>query len=786
MFAPDYTQFISALGSFDYVSANKHLIRITKVSILAHPAAGALCNRLSHCESQYTSLQFLKPKIFRRDDLQILHGLYNDIVSDVERELNVATSSIAGNATSSASGGVGSGGVGSGGGGAAAAAAAGGGGGGLNVGSAGGGGGGGIVGGGYTSGSGSGKESSTTGISPPPPPPSLPPSSTPGAGVGTGPFGGGGSSTIGRAAGAKYSSTSPKITFDANTATFRSQHTPLLPSSQHHHSHPTQPSSSSTDHPPAAPLSSQQQQQQHTPQPHPIPSHNRHHPSYHAQTFSAGTGHHHAPHYRGPSASYFQHARERTSSSNIVGMSQGGRGSDPTGGGSSSGNESPGNQSNHSHNHHNNNNNIHGRYGSSHDSNTGEYLNRSPAQTFRGYEQDEHTAREYIALYTLIRELCGLRMATIEIYRLLASSTVEIDTHKILTEAELARHMYLSTTSRELQNTVLGLGLHHEIEVLRHGLLTDKAITEYDLQRSAAHLHLAKTGLANWRSMVLEQEYAEKSYHRQEETTWRMPSFFAVVAGGVGVGGGGGSSSAGGSSGSTHGDKKKKAAAASSSASSVKGGGAGGAGAGAGGGSGAGGANGLVPNHIQWLSQWMTSEKSKMTLYFMEILLEKEQVLGGDERSLWAGMETDMHGMIRTFRKRAGAHSVSFVYEITPEVRFSRLGYLSASAPYTPPTGINSFPCIYSYPPDPPRDHWPNIISIIQGSSKILQQYRSQYFYDRKIGCTYYVARCDPHVSVVVIYLDKHPQPDSGAMEFLQMLAGKLRHTEALAALRME
>ncbi|KAG0301519.1 hypothetical protein BGZ98_008284, partial [Dissophora globulifera] len=87
---------------------------------------------------------------------------------------------------------------------------------------------------------------------------------------------------------------------------------------------------------------------------------------------------------------------------------------------------------------------------------------------------------------------------------------------------------------------------------------------------------------------------------------------------------------------------------------------------------------------------------------------------------------------------------------------------------------------------DPPRDHWPNIISIMQGSVNILRQFRSQYFYDRKIGCTYYVARVDEHVSIVIIYLDKHPQPDTGAMDFLQLLAGKLRHSEVLSALRVE
>lgn len=74
----------------------------------------------------------------------------------------------------------------------------------------------------------------------------------------------------------------------------------------------------------------------------------------------------------------------------------------------------------------------------------------------------------------------------------------------------------------------------------------------------------------------------------------------------------------------------------------------------------------------------------------------------------------------------------------------------------------------------------------MQGSVNILQQYRTQYFYDRKIGCTYYIARADPHVSMVVIYLDKHPQPDPGAMDFVQQIVGRLRHTDVLVSMRTE
>ncbi|KAG0268226.1 hypothetical protein BGZ95_002553 [Linnemannia exigua] len=350
------------------------------------------------------------------------------------------------------------------------------------------------------------------------------------------------------------------------------------------------------------------------------------------------------------------------------------------------------------------------------------------------YGREDQSAADHVVLYTILRELCSLRMSLIGIYRMLSMSTVDIDVKVILPETERVLQVY-ETGTVEIQNSVLGLGIECEIQLLRHCLMIDRAIAEYDLQKSAIHLHLARVALSEWRRLSSEQEYAEKSYQRPEETTWRYNIFASVE------------------------EKSKSAVKAKYN---------------------------LQPNHLLWLHRWITSEKSKMTIYFMDNLLEKEQAMGGDERSLWAGMDTDMHGMIRTFRRKAGAHSISLVYEISRDVRFSTSGFVSAIAPYEPPTGLNSFPCIYSYPPEPPRDHWPNIISIMQGSVSILRQFRSQYFYDRKIGCTYYVARADQHVSIVIIYLDKHPQPDTVAMDFLQLLSSKLRHTDVLTALRSD
>ncbi|KAF9390800.1 hypothetical protein BGX21_011377 [Mortierella sp. AD011] len=252
-------------------------------------------------------------------------------------------------------------------------------------------------------------------------------------------------------------------------------------------------------------------------------------------------------------------------------------------------------------------------------------------------EQEGQSAADHIILYTIIRELCSIRMMLTGIYRLISLSTVEIDVDDIIPDIEHAQRYYESEAP-EIQSSVLGAGIECEIRSLKHGLLLHKAISEYDIQKSSINLHLARVALSEWHHISSEQDYADKSYNRPEETSWRY-NFF--------------------SSGE---DKSKSSLAAK-------------------------GKFNLQPNHLLWLNRWITSEKSKMTIYFMETLLEKEKAMGGDERSLWVNTEPDLHGMIRTFRKKAGAHSISFVFEISQGLRFSRLGFVSANAPYEAPTG---------------------------------------------------------------------------------------------------
>lgn len=93
---------------------------------------------------------------------------------------------------------------------------------------------------------------------------------------------------------------------------------------------------------------------------------------------------------------------------------------------------------------------------------------------------------------------------------MMSQSTTEIEMETILPEVEHALHMY-DGRCQEVQNTVLGSGIQFELKILRHGLLLDRAIAEYDVQISSTHLYLARISLTEWKQQTLEQDYTEVS-----------------------------------------------------------------------------------------------------------------------------------------------------------------------------------------------------------------------------------------------------------------------------------
>ncbi|ORZ01051.1 hypothetical protein BCR43DRAFT_529730 [Syncephalastrum racemosum] len=187
------------------------------------------------------------------------------------------------------------------------------------------------------------------------------------------------------------------------------------------------------------------------------------------------------------------------------------------------------------------------------------------------------------------------------------------------------------------------------------------------------------------------------------------------------------------------------------------------------------------PHHVRWHTKYFENLTAKMTLYFTNILLPRERMLTEDdpEKSLWKGIKIDYHEQICTFRKRFGPHSIGLVYEVTPKVPFYPQGYVCSGTSYEAPQGIHSFPFIYCQPEKAPKEHLPNIISIIQGRRSKLNDPKAGpiHFFDASISSTYYLSRIDEHAVLVVIYLDRHNNIEPATATFMNNLSTSLRGT---------
>ncbi|RUS22081.1 hypothetical protein BC937DRAFT_90495 [Endogone sp. FLAS-F59071] len=379
-----------------------------------------------------------------------------------------------------------------------------------------------------------------------------------------------------------------------------------------------------------------------------------------------------------------------------------------------------------------------------------------------GSHADDH---KIVILFRAFESLIKLRQSQIHIYRAIATTLPENpNSTAILDDIAGLQHMY-DRMGMDGQLGLLGAGVGKEVIMLRSLMLARDAITDFNFKDACINLYIGKKEFEEWQKMIQAQDYAEvglirvvlsdhthrilkasvKSLDLKDTSSWRFSLFSAATEKPT---------------------KSVRRIGASTSAGDAS-----------------------LPHTMQWHARLLSSLISKMTLYFMNILLDKERTANPDESAavLWKGLEVDYHGQIYTFRRRFGALSISFIYEVTPDTPFYPQGYMCADTPYEQPTGVHSFPFIYAYP-EQPKDHLPNIISIIQGSRAKLSEYRAGpvHFFDRKIGYTYYLLRVDSHVYMLVIYLDRHINRDTTTIEFMDAVAGGLRGTEVFKDMRME
>ncbi|KAG2182521.1 hypothetical protein INT43_007452 [Umbelopsis isabellina] len=336
-----------------------------------------------------------------------------------------------------------------------------------------------------------------------------------------------------------------------------------------------------------------------------------------------------------------------------------------------------------------------------------------------------------------LKDLVKVRQGQIKIYRSMATYLLESSSTLSLEEIEkmatMARDMHLSD-----KIGLLGVGVEKEMNVLYSLLKARDAIVDYAFQDSCISLFVCKQDLTDWKKLIEEQEFPEKSSINSQESrsssTWR--SYFFGIA--------------------------------DSSKGYIR--------------------SDVLPHTIRWQMRYLENLTSKTTLYFNSILLAKERkiVTNDDpERSLWKGLRIDYHDQICSFRKRYGALSIAFTYEVSPDIPFQPQGYVCADTPYEAPQGIHSFPFIYYYPKPPSREHLPNIITMIQDFSNKLNDLKAGpiFFFDTKLASTYYLMRVDPHVVMVIIYLDHHVHRDQVTIDFMESLVKSLRGSQVVSDL---
>ncbi|KAJ8656398.1 hypothetical protein O0I10_007966 [Lichtheimia ornata] len=336
-----------------------------------------------------------------------------------------------------------------------------------------------------------------------------------------------------------------------------------------------------------------------------------------------------------------------------------------------------------------------------------------------------------------LTDVCRIRQSLITLYQAIGAAQHPSTFTTILRDLESCKQTYESMDSDRLG--LLGLGIRKEICILQSLLKARQAIIDYAFQESCMAVFVCKQQLNDWKVACQNQDYAEKfsaSGLQETRNTTSSLNWRNVLFGGLS-------------------DTPKT------------------------------GDN--WPHSIRWFTKYLDNLIAKMTLYFNNILLAKEQILTEDDagKALWKGIKIDYYDQISTFRKRFGAHCIGLIYEVTPSVPFYPQGYVCSGTPYEPPQGIHSFPFIYCHPNQTPKEHMPNIISIIQGSRNKLNDPKAGpvYFYDNKITSTYYLSRVDERVVLIVIYLERHVHREAATTEFMTNMVISLRETSVIGDL---
>jgi len=183
-----------------------------------------------------------------------------------------------------------------------------------------------------------------------------------------------------------------------------------------------------------------------------------------------------------------------------------------------------------------------------------------------------------------------------------------------------------------------------------------------------------------------------------------------------------------------------------------------------------------IPFLYHWLYQFYENLLSKFTFYFYTTLSAQAPV--ADIKTTVTKTNIDYMGKLNNFEKKTDTSCISVVLDTSTKKNIYRgHGYHLDNTIREQPTGMNSFPSIVNIPEIKPKEHWPNVISMITDHSEELHATdKIIYFFDSKLESSYYLIKIDVRMTLVLIYNSKKKERDSYIQGFLTDMRALLQH----------
>ncbi|XP_033096186.1 KICSTOR complex protein C12orf66 homolog [Anneissia japonica] len=193
-----------------------------------------------------------------------------------------------------------------------------------------------------------------------------------------------------------------------------------------------------------------------------------------------------------------------------------------------------------------------------------------------------------------------------------------------------------------------------------------------------------------------------------------------------------------------------------------------------------------VPPLYQWLARFKAAQVSKFSLYFHDSL-SKQALSTSEFKGHLANLLVDHRAKIIAFSKKADALNVSVVYDTNNAIEvFKGHGYHHPYSQHEVPTGLDSYPAIFSYPEEKPIRLWPMVVMLLNSKADELTDLdRVIYSFDKTQSMTYFITRLEGRFSLVVIFNSKKSERDSYIKSFMQEMNMLLRGSNIFASLRL-